>query len=172
VATGDETTPRTGSLPNSRSQYRRILQPFEAPFRPSERDGARRKDRGSGRTGRAPMSHPIKSSGRPSRNKMQYRSAPGTDCKISLGEDKTRREQGRNENAIYGRDGSVSSLFFVFRFPFLAFAWNTHGLRVQDVFITPRDIEGYIYLWPRDKGEVANKHVIAETRSKMNGQRD
>lgn len=63
----DETTPRTRGLPNSRSQYKRILQPFEAPFRPSEKDRVRTKDRGSRRMGRASMSHPIKSSGRPSR---------------------------------------------------------------------------------------------------------
>jgi len=81
------------------------LQPFEAPFRPSQRDGA--KDEGARVwQGRAPMSHPIKSSGRPSRNKMQYRPAPGTDCKIRAArirqggrQEKRRKERKRN---IYG----------------------------------------------------------------------
>ena len=129
--TGQET--RTGQvrtregLPNSRSQYTRILQPFEAPFCPNEskrkREGERTRarikrkkgrgdkgERGRGRESRlvewevtkrrieglhrrerALVSHPIKlpahpsSDGPPSWNKMQYRSAAGTDCKMRVG---------------------------------------------------------------------------------------
>lgn len=80
VAGGNETTPSARSLPNSRSQYKRILQPFEAPFRPSERDGVRTKDRGSRRMGRASVSHPIKSSGRP----LEAAQPRGIKCSIGL----------------------------------------------------------------------------------------